>query len=661
MKQFVFFLFFLLTVQSYGQDIVDVESYVSSNVIHKQFNLPIVRDCAGGTKLITEFEGNWPFEMKGAFEYACKIWEEAMPTSLPIRILAKLDDNRQTTAISTVSTKRVSNNGMSPYAIYAPASYTSQIKGTVYYVMSGQGYTAMYDSILTEQMMADHDIIITYYNKNNNLADNCSFSLKNETESGKYDFVSVVLRDIAKGFGLIWQANLIRNEEFRINLNTITPYEYYVLKSLGYDLNYVNNIVDPHQAYINALNDSLMLEDEHNKWYIYAPHVWDINKSLNYFMPQDDKKITRLLTYDFGRETLVRDISDKHTVAMFRDLLYWKADVPTGMSTSCYETKTRTNDVIPYKGTINLNANSSTKPHNNGFANLNSYIETDMDVNMPNLHPYYPDYHMYNGEGWTIAFLLKDGTWDIVYSCRALAGSLPEIDVNVENLILNHEIDDYARTCDGYLRCRIVGGLKVFGFSYRKYDIKYYVLDYLPQTPQASFSRILSFENEEDYYRDVRIGLNNLEGVTRVVVAQLDEDNTVPYYYEVPDFQKGYFTATVDRELTTTFTITSYNKNGSTTSTYVMPPLTPVDNLQLQFSVNDNSINVYSKGRRNSKKSLILSYQILDYSTGNIYKTGVSNCSFVNTIDTSTLEMGVYLLVVKDIKGNTHSIKFIKK
>lgn len=155
--------------------------------------------------------------------------------------------------------------------------------------------------------------------------------------------------------------------------------------------------------------------------------------------------------------------------------------------------------------------------------------------------------------------------------------------------------------------------------------------------------------------------MNNLEGVTRVVIEQLDEDNTVPYYYEVPDFQKGYFIATVDKELTTTFTITSYNANGSTTNTYVMPPLTPTDNLQLQFSVNDNSISVHSKGKRDSRKSLILSYQILDYSTGNIYRTGVSNCSSVNTIDTSTLEKGVYLLVIKDIKGNTHSIKFIKK
>lgn len=642
---------------------VEVESYVSSNVIHKQFNLPIVRNCAGGTKLITEFEGNWPFEMKGAFEYACKIWEEAMPTSLPIRILAKLDDNRQTTAISTVSTKRVSNNGMSPYAIYAPASYTSQIKGTVYYVMSGKGYTAMYDSILTEQMMAGHDIIITYYNKNNNLADNCSFSLENETESGKYDFVSVVLRDIAKGFGLIWQANIVRNEEFRINLNTITPYEYYVLKSLGYNLNYANNIVDSHQAYINALNDSLMLEDEHNKWYIYAPPVWDSNKSLNYFMPQNDKKITRLLTYDFGKETLVRDISDKHTVAMFRDLLYWKADVPTGMSsTSCYETNTKTDDVIPYKGTIHLNSNSPQKYNNNELANLNSTIATDNYVNMPDLHPYHPSFQMdERGEGRTIALLLKDGTWDVVYRCRALAGTFIETDINVEDLVLHHEIDDYARTCDGYLRCRIISGLKVLGFSYIKYDIEHYVLDYLPQIPQANFSRVLPFENEEDYYRDVRIGLNNLEGVTRVVIEQLDEDNTVPYYYEVPDFQKGYFIATVDRELTTTFTIISYNQNGSTTNTYVMPPLTPVDDLQLQFSVNDNSINVYSKGKRDSRKSLILSYQILDYSTGNIYRTGVSNCSSVNTIDTSTLEKGVYLLVIKDIKGNTHSIKFIKK
>ena len=99
---------------------------------------------------------------------------------------------------------------------------------------------------------------------------------------------------------------------------------------------------------------------------------------------------------------------------------------------------------------------------------------------------------------------------------------------------------------------------------------------------------------EDEYYRDVEIGLKDIEGVTRVVVSQLDEGNDMPYQYEVPDFRKGYFTATVDREFTSTFTITAYNKNGSTKSeTYVLQPLTPTTSIDLKFNVNNDQIKVF--------------------------------------------------------------------
>ena len=40
--------------------------------------------------------------MKGAFEYACKIWEEAMPTTFPIKIKAVLDENSITGSLSKI-------------------------------------------------------------------------------------------------------------------------------------------------------------------------------------------------------------------------------------------------------------------------------------------------------------------------------------------------------------------------------------------------------------------------------------------------------------------------------------------------------------------------------------------------------------------------------
>lgn len=75
-----------------AQEQLEDLSYASESIIKKNIGLPIIRPIYGGTKILTEFEGNWPYEIKGAFEYACKIWEEAMPTTFPIKIRVILDD-----------------------------------------------------------------------------------------------------------------------------------------------------------------------------------------------------------------------------------------------------------------------------------------------------------------------------------------------------------------------------------------------------------------------------------------------------------------------------------------------------------------------------------------------------------------------------------------
>lgn len=53
--------------------------------------------------MIVDFQGAWTNEMKGAFDYACRICEEAMPTTFPIWIQAVLDKNKKTDTFSKVS------------------------------------------------------------------------------------------------------------------------------------------------------------------------------------------------------------------------------------------------------------------------------------------------------------------------------------------------------------------------------------------------------------------------------------------------------------------------------------------------------------------------------------------------------------------------------
>lgn len=43
-----------------AQEEIEDLSYSSESVIDKNIGLPIVRSIYGGTKIIPEFEGNWP-------------------------------------------------------------------------------------------------------------------------------------------------------------------------------------------------------------------------------------------------------------------------------------------------------------------------------------------------------------------------------------------------------------------------------------------------------------------------------------------------------------------------------------------------------------------------------------------------------------------------
>lgn len=89
MKRFVLFLsLFICTQAMTAQTSYEEDSYVSDEMVLTNFGLPAIRNIYGTSRIIPVFEGNWTNEMKGAFEYACKIWEEVLPSCFPIHIRA---------------------------------------------------------------------------------------------------------------------------------------------------------------------------------------------------------------------------------------------------------------------------------------------------------------------------------------------------------------------------------------------------------------------------------------------------------------------------------------------------------------------------------------------------------------------------------------------
>lgn len=333
------------------------------------------------------------------------------------------------------------------------------------------------------------------------------------------------------------------------------------------------------------------------------------------------------------------------------------------------------NNLIAYNGSISLNTNSNKTniSSNEDLSTLQSVskkINLTMDAGDFDLSSYlFPYNYMYpdnNGNGaWLISLLKKDGTWELVYRQSAGSFNIPlQTSMSEWNISSNHE--QYARTCDGYLRCRITRYKQLYDNLYQRpyYDIAnyYYVLDYLPQQVKMSYTpenqvlqtRIMSSSNDE-YTQDIKIFIKDTEGTNRVIVEQLDEGNDLPIKYEVTDFKKGYFVATVDKELFTEFVVYSYNNNGSTVSeTLVVDPLVPYD-----FSIHLSSDKIVVNGNTRSG-SRLFDYNIYTSSTTTLQHVKKGVISTTNpVIQISDLSKGAYILDVRS--GNKQkSVKFVK-
>lgn len=79
-------------------------SYGFDEYIEKCTDIPAARTINGGTIFNITYGEGWTLEMKGVFEYACKIWEENMPTCLPINIKAEIGTIRGALSQNKIST-----------------------------------------------------------------------------------------------------------------------------------------------------------------------------------------------------------------------------------------------------------------------------------------------------------------------------------------------------------------------------------------------------------------------------------------------------------------------------------------------------------------------------------------------------------------------------
>lgn len=640
------------------------ESYniVSDNYSNKIENVKVVRNINGGTVIIPEFDETCPEELKAPFMYACKIVEEYMPPSLPIKIKVSVGEltAQYGKSISKVQPNLKDDFGYSPNKSVT----TSQIKGVIVGEMGTNANNTFRPYVPNVSFLTDLvDIEITY---NELFIPEISFSLE-ANPNDKYDFISVVLRDILKGLGLSSSFRYSEiTKEFTEPRRPLTDFEIKINEALG------ENNSTPIKL-INATKGKLEIpKNRVKKLQLYAPQTWQNQISLNYFIPQEGCDVSNILMPEFCKGMVCRSLSDDYSQLIFRELLGWIPDEISGVSGegSEYSSNGTTSSLMPYNGSISFtfsplsaNSYSNAKDFNEQpIISTNAFIEenesSELRKYFNSFHPFFlGDTEVCPEIGTSISILKKDGTWDLM----ELKGGGPRNIYNMADWAFHYDESEYARTIDGYLRGRITYKSKDSYYGTTKYQSIYFVLDYIPQKVNLScklLENTIATSNDQinlvPTQVPVRIFFSNTEGIEKIVLERLKEGSRIPNRITITNLKDGYYDTTIEKA--TTFTAVAYNKNGSSRGlpiTVVPNPTSPSNDIVIKVDNNRIQLKLYDQ------ENSTFTYQIrnLTFST----TPTIINGSTDRFIDISHLENGDYIVSATSVFSKASgTLKFRK-
>ena len=614
---------------------------------------PIVREVISATVIQVRYEGDeWEqnLERKSAFEYACRLLEEQMKAAIPLKVTVKFGKLRGQNVIAKTVTQTDS-------CIIFPRGEKIRIpRATLKWVLRDRG-TSDADHIKVD-FFDFSDGSITF-----NADDIFSYSL-DEVVEDKYDFVTVALRELCKVMGF----------SFGSAGNNVTKViDFFDDKLLLYDkIVLLGKYNDPAEAYNYATSGNVVMPFGYygsgDKYSMYSPTVFENGRSLSYFKVDETNDETRLMQPDLPRGTSIRYIGK--WFKPFLEAMGWYSDIAVGGGGSGQgnATSTSTDKVEPYGKELSFSKNSNRRVSTidtYDYIGSNEVRQLLSDSVYDYIYQYWTYPHLnlipeYPLLGWSISILRKDGTWDIVKTADTMFSeikfSTSEIDP-VKSL-------DYIRSSDGYLRCKLVHVEEDYYYGQPLPNMytfaRYFLLDYLPQKPQLAFSKVMpqTRASDDEYYADVKIAFQNVEGTESILVEQLEEGSPVPFTFYVEDIRAGYFIASVDKEYSTTFRLRAMNKNGETISEQLLvSPLVPATyTLSSRVDKNVISLELRNSRKRNIDK-LITDYKVLDLNSSMIVQEGKV---LDNNIDINSLGKGVYGLQVTDEDGKFYNTKFIK-
>lgn len=653
------------------EESIEVDNIASDNTVEVSKQLKAVREINGGTVFIVNYGDGFSNEMKGAFEYACKIIEEYLPPCLPITVDVEWGNTGSSQSghvFSKVYTRSFDGFGFGKAEnISSPMTKIKAVTLGEYIIDSNISFFNSIPNSSFFENTDDPDIRIVY---NKFLKNDISFSLEG-APSNKYDFVSVVIRDLLKGLGF---SNRMRKDPVQSKLKTLPSYLNDFERAIANERDSYNSETFFQEATSGSLDISSNIYSE-TPLNLYAPENWEDGVSLNYFIPNDTYAISNSLSYQFGRGTVVRDINDKYGEDIFNYLLGWHALFTVGTTvgnSASYEGNTQ--NFLPYSEP--LETRTKTEIIDNSAKSIDRQTKSS---GKSSLEAYLDKFHP--GQGMlmdpayietTMSILKKDGTWDVVLRIINNRPNAVEEELKMENFEFHYEAEEYARTCDGYLRGRLTTGYTIHygpaGYRPKEvYESKFYVLDYLPQKVELGIYRntpvsIVEYNTSsvpvENPQKTVKFVFKNLEGVTSLVLEKRIPGNNLPIRIEIPNFRRGSYMVTFDKTVTTTFNVVSYNANGHSIS----EPLTfvgtfgQIDPIPLTVNVKGNQLLIPSEYFETIEG---MDYQIMPINTFSAFpvQTGVMKDS---QIDISVLNAGMYSIRFQSCGKTVCEAKFKK-
>lgn len=581
--------------------------YVNDDTPKTILEKPGIRDIAGGTVINVGYVGNgFNNKIKGAFEHACRLWEEKIPTTYPIKLSVKFATIANPQCLATVSVN-YSNRDFENY----DKVYDKRLRQLRPYWE--------YPSI--EYLRDEPDATITFtsrkvfdYNINGN-----------EISDSKYDFVTVAIQAIGKAVGLMSMASCDGEILERLPLhNRFSDF------MLSYDSvwNY---------QYATSGNASMM------QWPIYSPADYDARFSLSYFKKDPSNEETLFIQPGIAKGSVIRYIGK--SMDDFFDMCGWNDyEIATGIGTSGLPeiTPASTGDVIPFQGTRKSNAVQKVPAKSQSDENeLQEYL-----YNMAEL----------GADGNFV--LMKDGSWKEYHDYREFSEDEDYARTSDGYVRLKNVYYTYG---PNYNYSNAHAEFRLYHFPPQKPEAS---MNSYTRSTEFSAMQMSPRRNaivvraDDDEYLDVEIGFKNTEGCTEILVEQTDSDYPVPYTYFV-DVNAGCFTAYMNKKYPSTFKLTYYNEAGEN----VGEPFTINlrDDISRRFDweatlVGDELLYRFDIAEKVdlSKAELVLTK--IDEPTIR-FKSKMTKA--VGNVDISLLPKGAYIFTAI-IEGEVYSCKFVK-